>query len=77
MGNACKEQGKLEEAVEALNKALSIKPDNAEAYSNMGVALKGSISRAIPRTIKKNTMHKQLSMGLTLQNHQVVERGCL
>ena len=31
--------GKLEEAIEA-TKALAIKPDYAEAYSNMGNALK-------------------------------------
>ena len=36
MGIALKDQGKLEEAIEAYNKALAIKPDYAEAYSNMG-----------------------------------------
>ena len=36
-----REQGKLEEAIEAYKKALALKPDYAEAYSNMGVALKG------------------------------------
>ena len=39
MGNALKEQGKLEEAIEAYNKALAIKPDYAEAYYNMGLTL--------------------------------------
>ena len=34
MGNALQEQGKLEEAIEAYNKALAIKPDNAEAIEN-------------------------------------------
>ena len=43
MGNALKEQGKLEEAIEAYNKALAIKPDYAEAYNNMGVTLRGQI----------------------------------
>ena len=32
--------GKLEEAIEAYNKAISIKPDYADAYYNMGIALK-------------------------------------
>ena len=35
MGNARKEQGKLEEAVEAYNKAIAIKPDFAEAWNNI------------------------------------------
>ena len=39
MGVALKEQG-LDEAIEAYNKALSIKPDYAEAHNNMGNALK-------------------------------------
>jgi ubiquinone/menaquinone biosynthesis C-methylase UbiE len=41
MGNASKDQGKLEEAIEAYNRALAIKPDYADAYNNMGIALKG------------------------------------
>ena len=40
MGIVLKDQGKLEEAIEAYNKALSMKPDYAEAYNNMGVVLK-------------------------------------
>ena len=49
MGNALKEQGKLEEAIESYNKALSLKPDSAEAYNNMGVTLKeqGKLEEAI------------------------------
>ena len=49
MGNALKEQGKLEEAIEAYNKALAIKPDYAEAYNNMGNALQeqGKLEEAI------------------------------
>ena len=35
MGNALKDQGKLEEAIAAYSKALSIKPDYAEAYRNL------------------------------------------
>ena len=49
MGNALKGQGKLEEAIEAYNKALAIKPDYAEAYNNMGIALQdqGKLEEAI------------------------------
>ena len=36
MGNVLKDQGKLEEAIEAYKKALSLKPDYAEAHNNMG-----------------------------------------
>ena len=44
-----KSQGKLEEAIEAYNKALAIKPDHAEAHYNMGNALKseGKLEEAI------------------------------
>ena len=41
MGNALKDQGKLEKAIEAYNEAISINPDFAEAYYNMGNSLKG------------------------------------
>ena len=36
MGNALREQEKLEEATEAYKKAISILPDYAEAYNNLG-----------------------------------------
>ena len=41
--------GMLDEAIDAYKKAISIKPDYAEAYSNMGVALrqKGALDEAI------------------------------
>ena len=39
----------LEAAIEAFNKAISIKPDYAEAYNNMGILLKeqGKLDEAI------------------------------
>ncbi len=49
IGAANKGLGKLEEAIQAYNKALAINPDCAEAYSNMGNALKeqGKLEEAI------------------------------
>ena len=49
MGNARREQGKLEEAIEAYNRALTIKPGYAEIYSNMGNAFReqGKLEEAI------------------------------
>ena len=49
MGTALKDQGKLEEAIASYNKALSLKPDYAEAYHNMGVTLQdqGKLEEAI------------------------------
>jgi len=49
MGIALADQGKLEEAIDAYNKALAIKPDFEGAYSNMGNALKdqGKLEEAI------------------------------
>ena len=40
MGVALKIKDNLDEAIEAYTKAISIKPDYADAYNNMGNALK-------------------------------------
>ena len=40
MGNTLKEQSKLEEAIEAYNKALAIKPDNVDAYRHLSLITK-------------------------------------
>ena len=50
MGNVLLDQGALDEgSINAFNKAISIKPEYAEAYDNMGVALKnkGNLEEAI------------------------------
>ena len=39
MGLALFEQGKLDEALEAFNKALAIKPDYSDVYNNQGIIL--------------------------------------
>ena len=40
-GASAAQIGKLDEAIDAFKKAISIKPDYADAYNNMGNALKG------------------------------------
>ena len=39
MGNALKDLDKSQEAIEAYQKAISLKPDYAAAYSNLGLCL--------------------------------------
>ena len=39
MGNALKDQGKLDEAIASYQKVLSLKPDHADAHRNMSFAL--------------------------------------
>jgi tetratricopeptide (TPR) repeat protein len=40
MGNALQDQGKLEEAIEAYNKAISIKPDYAKPITTWAMLSK-------------------------------------
>ena len=42
MGNALKDQGKLEQAIDTFNMAIAIKPDDAEAHYNLSFALLNS-----------------------------------
>ena len=58
MGIALQEQGKLEEAIEAYNKALAIKPDYAEAYYNMGIALKARQTGRGDRGLQQSLSHQ-------------------
>ena len=43
MGIALKDSKKLDKAKKAYEKAISIKPDYAEAYSNMGIILQEKV----------------------------------
>ena len=49
LGNALREQGKLDEAVACCRRATELKPDSAEAHSNLGIALKeqGKLDEAL------------------------------
>ena len=76
------DQGKLEEAIEAYNKALAIKPDYAEAYSNMGIALKdqGKLEEAIEAynkalAIKPDYAEAYNNMGNALKDQGKLEEA--
>ena len=73
MGNALKDIGKLDEAIEASTMALSIKPNYAEAHNNMSIALKeqGMLKEALDATkkalsIKPNFAEALYNMGCVL-----------
>ena len=53
MGNVLKDQGKLEEAIGAYKKAMSLKPDYAEA-SHILSALTGKTTKSAPREYVEN-----------------------
>ena len=57
MGNALKDKGQLEKAIEAYTKALSIEPDFAEAYYNMGNALKDKGQLEKRRGLQQGALH--------------------
>ena len=59
---ALQDQGKFDVSIETYNKAISLKPDYAEAYNNMGAALKdqGKMEdalKAFDKTIKLKPNH--------------------
>ena len=82
MGNALKDQGKLEKAIEAYEKVISIKPNYADAYNNMGNALKdqGKLEEAIKAyekvlAIKPDYADAYSNMGKTLNAQYKVEEA--
>ena len=82
MGNALKDQGKLDEAIKAYNKALSIKHDYADAYNNMGNTLKeqGKLEESIDAynkalSIKPDYAEAYNNMGIVLQDQGKLEEA--
>ena len=74
LGAAMQGLGRMDEAIEAYDKALSIKPDFAEAYNNMGNALKeqGKLDEAVAAYDKAQSLQPDFAkaynnMGVTLQ----------
>jgi tetratricopeptide (TPR) repeat protein len=82
IGAANKSLGKLDDAIVAYQKALSIKPDLAETYYNMGNALKGKckLDEAIGAynkalAIKPDFAEAYNNMGNTLQEQGKLEEA--
>jgi len=75
LGASLAQIGKLEEAIEAYNKAIELKPDYADAYNNMGAALKdqGKMDKAIEAynksiVFKSNYPEAYYNIGLILKD---------
>ena len=80
MGIALKEQGKLEEAIEAYNKALAIKPDYAEAYNNIYFplqAIKTQISseQELASYYPENKGSKYTQIATSILNYRLNQGG--
>ena len=72
MGNTFKDKGRLEEALEAYKKAISLKPDYAEAYSNLGTTLQdqGKLEEAIEAYNKALSLKPDLAPVRAQKLHQ-------
>ena len=79
MGNALKEQGKLEEAIEGYNKALAFKPDYADVYNNMGITLKkqGKLREAIEAYNKALAIKPDYADAYNNMGNALQEQGAL
>ena len=82
LGASIAQIGKLDQAIEAYNKALSIKPDYAEAYSNMGLTLKdqGKLDQAIEAynkalSFKPNSAVMYNNMGNVFQDQGKLDQA--
>ena len=70
MGIALQDQGKLEEAIEAYNKALAIKPDYAEAHRHLSLVTKYNSDTAqiseVEALLQRTDLKRLRSMPLAL-----------
>ena len=82
MGDTLKEQGKLDDAIKAYSTALSIKPDFAEAFNNMGAIFQkqGKAEEAVEAysaalSIKPDYADAHNNMGVGLQELGQIEEA--
>ena len=82
MGSFLHDTGKLDAAIEAYKKAISIKPDYAEAYYNMGNAFQeqGNLEEALEAykeavLIKPDYAEAYNNMGVTLKDQGNLEEA--
>ena len=84
MGVTLQEQGKLNEAIEAYGKAISLQPDFAEAHNNIGSTFleQGKLDQALEASKKALSLQPdfgeaQSNLGLTLQEQGKLEEALL
>ena len=82
MGNALKDQGKLNEAIDAYNKAISLNPNYGDAYTNLGTAHQdqGKLDEAIDAHKKSISLKPDYAvaynnMGVVLQDQGKFEEA--
>jgi tetratricopeptide (TPR) repeat protein len=82
LGVSTAEIGMLDKAIEAYNKSISLKPNYAEAYSNMGVALQnqGKLDQAIEAhkksiSLKPNYAEAYGNMGNALKDQGKLDQA--
>jgi tetratricopeptide (TPR) repeat protein len=79
VGVAFQRRGKFEEATTAYNKALSLKPDYAEAYCNMGLALadQGKLEKAMEAYNKALSLKPDFAEAYNNMGNSLKDQGKL
>ncbi|KFL34789.1 hypothetical protein JU57_03955 [Sulfurospirillum sp. SCADC] len=82
LGNALRDKGKIDEAIEAFTKALSIDPQYGDAYYNLGVSLHdiGKLDEAVEAftkalSLNPNYVEAYNNLGVTLHAKGHIDRA--